>query len=142
MVSWRRAILFGVLSWLVPFLVAFLVFPLRESARPLFESIMPVTVAVTVVALGVAYFKPVEGAFVREGALLGTLWLVVSVLIDAPLMLLGGPMKMTPGAYVADIGLTYLIMPAITVGFGLVLVARERATDGGRGAGAESRGDG
>lgn len=36
------------------------------------------------------------------------------VLIDAPLMLLGGPMQMSAGAYFGDIGLTYVSIPAIT----------------------------
>ena len=46
MTSVRKAVLFGFLIWLIPFVVAFIIFPLRESSRPLFESIMPVTVAV------------------------------------------------------------------------------------------------
>ena len=125
MTSIGRALVYGFLIWLVPFAVAFLIFPLRESARPLFESIMPVTVAVVTVALGVAYFKRVGQAFIKEGVMLGFLWLAVSILIDAPLMLLGGPMQMTIGAYMADIGLTYLIMPTVTVGFGALLAAHE-----------------
>lgn len=128
MVSSGRAIFYGFLIWLIPFIVAFVIFPLRESARPLFESIMPVAVTVAVVVFGVAYFKRVERGFVKEGVLLGLVWLAVSILIDAPLMLLGGPMKMTPGEYVADIGLTYLILPAVTIGMGAVLAGRQAAS--------------
>lgn len=62
--------------------------------------------------------------------LLGLLWLAVSVLIDLPLVLFGGPMQMTLGAYVADIGATYLMMPVIAGGIGLAL---ERAQGGGTG---------
>ena len=42
MTSWPRALGLGVAAWLAPFVVAVLAFPFRESARPLFESIMPV----------------------------------------------------------------------------------------------------
>ena len=125
MTSTGKALLFGLAVWLIPFVVAFLVFPLRESSRPLFESIMPVAVAGATVVLGVAYFERVAQGAVREGMLLGCLWLAICIAIDAPLMLLGGPMQMTIGEYLADIGVTYLMIPIITTGLGLV---RARAT--------------
>lgn len=121
MKSFGRALLFGFLVWLIPFIVAFAIFPIRQSARPLFESIMPVALTLVVVAFGITYLKPVGREFVREGIVLGFLWMAVSLLIDAPLMLLGGPMKMSVDEYAADIGLTYLIMPIITIGLGLAL---------------------
>lgn len=121
MTSIGKALLFGVVVWLVPFVVAFLIFPLRESSRALFESIMPVAVAGATVALGVVYMARVSRGFVREGVLLGCLWLAICVAIDAPLMLFGGPMHMTIGEYLADIGVTYLMIPVITTGLGLVL---------------------
>ncbi len=129
MAAFGRALLFGFLVWLIPFVVAFAIFPLRQSARPLFESIMPVTLTLVVVAFGLTYFKGVTRGFVREGVFLGLLWMAVSWVIDAPLMLLGGPMKMSIGDYAADIGLTYLIMPIVTVALGLAL-ARNAARAG------------
>jgi hypothetical protein len=116
MTSWRRALGFGFLSWLIPFVVAFAAFPFREGARPLFESIMAVTVTATAVALGLVYLRRLKEASVREGFLAGLIWLVICVAIDAPLMLLGGPMKMSLGAYMADIGLTYAAIPIVTSG--------------------------
>ncbi|UCC71709.1 MAG: hypothetical protein JSV86_15215 [Gemmatimonadota bacterium] len=113
-----KAVLFGFLIWLVAFVTALLIFPLRESARPLFESIMPVVVTVATVVFVVLYFRRVNTGYVREGVLLGWLWFAISVIIDLPLMLTG-PMQMSLGAYSADIGLTYLIIPAVTVGVGL-----------------------
>lgn len=118
MTSLRRALGLGVLSWLVPFLVSIVVFPLRASNRPLFESIMPVAVATTTVVLALAYFRRVEGGHVREGLALGLVWLVICLLVDAPLMLLGGPMQMSLAGYAADIGATYLMIPVITAGVG------------------------
>ncbi len=131
MTSLRKALLFGLIAWLLPFLVAFVIFPLRQSARPPFESIMPVALALTVVALALLYFEGVSQRFVREGVLLGLLWLAVSVLIDLPLFLFGGPMQMTFGAYVADVGATYVMMPVIAGGIGVAL-ARARAAGTGR----------
>lgn len=129
MTSLRKAILYGVGVWLIPFAVAFSIFPLRQSARPLFESIMPVVVAGAVVGFAVPYFSMVGAAFIRESLRLGLLWLLISVAMDAPLMLFGGPMRMTVGQYIADIGVTYLMIPVITLGIGAVL-ARSRAREG------------
>lgn len=114
-----RAVLFGFLIWLVAFVVAFMIFPLRESSRPLFESIMPVVLAWATAVFAVIYVRDLQKRFVREGVMLGCLWLAINVAVDLPLMLVGGPMKMTLGQYVADIGLTYLVIPAVTIGIGL-----------------------
>ena len=122
--SWRRVLGLGLLAWLIPFVVAFLAFPFRESGRPLFESIMAVAVCATAVVLGLAYLRRLHAGFVREGLLLGLIWFAMCVAIDAPLMLFGGPMKMSLGAYMADIGLTYLSIPIVTSG--LAAAARTR----------------
>lgn len=124
MTSLRTALAYGVLVWLIPFAVAVVIFPLRESARPLFESIMPVALAAAVAALAIRYFRSVRAGFVGEGLRVGLLWLVISLAIDAPLMLLGGPMQMTPADYLADIGLTYLLIPILTVAIGTALAQR------------------
>ena len=128
--SWRRILGLGLVAWLAPFVVAFLAFPFRESARPLFESIMAVAVTVTAVLLGLVHLRRLRSGFVREGLLIGLVWFAVCLLIDAPLMLFGGPMKMTFGAYMADIGLTYVSIPVVTVG-----LAAARAQRGGQEAG-------
>ncbi len=124
MTSLRSAVAYGVLVWLCTFAVAFVVFPLREPSRPLFESIMPVALAAAVAGLAVRYFRSVRAGFVAEALRLGLLWLVISLAIDAPLMLLGGPMHMTLGEYLADIGLTYLLIPIITVAIGTALASQ------------------
>jgi hypothetical protein len=124
--SWRKVLGLGFIAWLAPFVVAFLAFPFRESNRPLFESIMAVAVTAGAVLLGLVYLRQLHGDCVREGLLLGLIWFVMCILIDAPLMLFGGPMKMTFGAYMADIGLTYLSIPVVTWG-----LAAARAGRGG-----------
>lgn len=118
MTSWRRAIGFGFLVWLVPFVVAFVAFaafPVKESWRSLFESIMAVTVAATAVLLARLYFRRSTARSSWEGVTLGLLWLAISVGIDLPLML-SPPISYTLEEYTADIGLTYLMIPVITIG--------------------------
>lgn len=113
--SLRRAWLLGLLVWLVPFVVAVCIFPLKEINRALFESIMPVTLAAIVTGSTLLYFRKVPVATLREGLLLGLLWWAISLAIDLPLML-SPPIRMQPLDYAADIGLTYLMIPILTVG--------------------------
>lgn len=117
MTSWRRAIGLGLLVWLVPFMVAFAVFPLKESWRSLFESIMPVTLAVVVVLSTLLYRRKSPTWSVCEARRLGIVWLVISAAIDLPLML-SPPISYTLTEYLADVGLTYLMIPIITTGMG------------------------
>ena len=119
MVAIRKGILFGVLIWVTSFVVAFAAFPIRESSRPLFESIMPVVLAAATVLFAHRYLRGVQTEFAREGLLLGLLWFGVNVAIDLPLMLTPSPMQMSLAEYVADIGLTYALIPIITTGMGI-----------------------
>jgi hypothetical protein len=123
MKSIKLSILYGLAVWAIPFVVAIMIFPLRETERPLFESIMPVFVTLGAVLFADLYFKKVEGDFVKEGILLGLIWLAIN-LAEYPLMFMYGPMKMAFADYVKDIGITYLIIPVITIGCGLLLQNR------------------
>lgn len=115
MSSWRRALLLGLLIWFVPFVVAFAAFSLKEKNYPLFESIMPVALAMIVVLCSLWYFRKVDRVMAREGLILGGLWMLISIAIDLPLML-SPPMNYTLAQYFADVGLTYLLMPIVTTG--------------------------
>ena len=119
MPSWSKAVGLGVVMWLIPFVVAFMIFPLHETRRPLFESVMAVTVAATAVGLGLFWLRAVVRPSPALGLQAGLLWLAVCIAVDAPLMLVGGPMKMTLSAYLADIGVTYLMIPVVTVGLAM-----------------------
>ena len=110
-------LLYGFLIWLIPFVVAFLIFPIRESNRALFESIMPIVITISVIFFAYQYFRKLDTNFVKEGVLLGLIWLAISLIIDLA-MFMQGPMKMSFANYIMDIGLTYLIIPTITIGFG------------------------
>lgn len=124
MKSIKKTLLYGFLVWLIPFIVAFSIFPIRESNRALFESIMPVAITICVVFFAHHYFKKVDNAYKKEGISLGLIWLAISFVIDLA-MFMQGPMKMTFTNYIIDIGLTYLMIPVITVGFGYLLEKRQ-----------------
>ena len=115
MTSWRRALVLGLLVWALPFAVAFAAFPLKKSHYPLFESIMAVAVAGCVVVSALSYFSRARQPTLREGLLLGTVWMAISIAIDLPLML-SPPMSYSIDLYFADVGLTYLMMPIVAAG--------------------------
>jgi hypothetical protein len=127
MQSWGKAIGYGFLVWLTPFIIAFIVFSIHVSNRPLFESIMAVAVSGTAVGFGILYLKDISQNIVKEGIKVGLLWLLISILIDAPLMLFGGPMKMSISAYISDIGVTYLCIPIITWGLSVGFSRTEKS---------------
>lgn len=120
MKSIKLAIIYGFIVWVIPFVIAFLIFPLRTSDRPFFESIMPVAVSVTTAIFTVLYFQKVEKNFLKEGILLGAIYFAVNIILDL-LMFSKGPMAMPFVDYIKDIGFTYLLIPAITIGMGYIL---------------------
>ena len=112
---------FGILIWLIPFLVSFVVFPLKDSNRPLFESIMPVVLTITVVIFSILFFKRVDKEFMKEGFIIGIVWFTISIVIDLFMFIPESSMHMSLVDYIMDIGLTYLIILVIPVGFGYML---------------------
>jgi len=120
MILWRRAAVLGLLSWLIPFAISFLLFPLRQPNAALFETLMNLILLLTGGALLSVYFRNRPVAL-REAVFVGTLWVAMNLMFDYP-MFGFGPMKMTVGVYYSEIGLSYLAFPALA--FGAARLAR------------------
>jgi hypothetical protein len=112
--------LFGFFIWLIPFIVSVLIFPLRAMQRPLFESIMPVVIAIWTVFFAVIYLLGIKSGFQKEGIVIGMAWFFISIFLDL-LVFIEGPIKMSLWDYATDIPLTYLMIPTITFGFGYLM---------------------
>ncbi len=123
MKSIKKALLYGFLVWLIPFIVAILLSSVRKDNRPLFESLMPVVITISVVPFLILYFSKLQAHFLKEAVLLGIIWLAISLILDL-LLFMEGPMKMSFADYMMDIGLTYLMIPTISIGFGCLLEKR------------------
>lgn len=115
-----KLILYGFLVWLIPFAVSFIVFPLRTTMRPLFESIMPLVLSIVVITLAYYYIKNLDSNFVKEGFLIGISWYIINIAIDLFLFMPASPMHMSFVDYMMDIGLTYVMIPVITIGMGFM----------------------
>ncbi len=118
---------YGFLTRLIPFAISFVVFPLRASQRPFFETIMAVVVAATAVLFSALYLRRVQVGWLKEGALIGGVWFAVNIVIDLLLFLPPSPMQMVFADYMMDIGLTYLIYPIVAMGCGYLLEQKASA---------------
>ncbi|MDI6644944.1 MAG: hypothetical protein QME14_07785 [Methanobacteriaceae archaeon] len=113
--------LFGFLIWLIPFLVSFFIYPLKDLMRPLFESIMPLVLTIVVVIFAYKFMKNLNSNFLYEGIKIGLAWFIINIVIDLFMFIPPSHMQMGFADYIADIGITYLIIPTITIGFGYLM---------------------
>ena len=120
MKSFKKTILYGVLIWLIVFATAFLIFPIHETNRAFFESIMPVVISIATSFFAFMYLIEVEKNFIKEGLYFGIIVTVINWIIDAVLMLSPSPMQMTFSDYFQDIGFTYFMILPISLGFGFI----------------------
>jgi uncharacterized membrane protein YpjA len=124
MLLWRRVLPLGFLSWVIPFVISFLAFPLKKSNAPLFSTVMTLVVVLTAGALFPAYFRG-RVTLVSEAVLVGVVWVVMNLILDYP-MFAYGPMKMSAAKYYSEIGLSYLIFPAFAFGAARLVRCQER----------------
>lgn len=115
-----RYLLFGVGVWAVPFFIGMAIFPVVPPETALFDTLMSVAMSISAGALAYLYLRRLSRPELGKGIAAGLGWAVVAVALDAPLFLFG-PLRTTPGDYFADIGLTYLMIPAIAGCIGLAL---------------------
>ncbi len=99
--KYLKMFLFGLVVWLIPFLVSF-AFVDRQGNftidETFFKSIMVVTGALVGVVLAVRYFRDVETGYINEGILLGVIWLIVNLALDLA-MVSGGFFQTTVTQY-------------------------------------------
>lgn len=117
-----KNILFGFLSWLIPFAVSFLFY------KPGGELIVPYgTFKATIMVVGTLsgcyllfrYFKLVENDFIKNSVIVGLTWFVINIVLDALILI---PMMKTNFAdYFMTIGLSYISIPTISITIGFLL---------------------
>jgi hypothetical protein len=117
-----RLLLFGFLSWLIPFAFSFLFYRPGGEIKvsyDLFKSIMIVFATATGCYFLYRYFKSVWAEFIKQGIMVGLAWLAINILFDVVLLL--PMMKVSFAVYFYSIGLRYLIIPAIGITIGFLL---------------------
>jgi len=121
-------VLFGFLLWLVPFLASF---PFVDSSgnylvpETFFKTIMIVVGSLVGVILAVEYFRDVKTNYLKQGVLIGIVWLAINWFLDLS-MVFGGMFQMSISQYFTDIGLRYLSIPFYTTGIGYLLQEKHK----------------
>lgn len=115
--NWKRVVGYGLVLWLVPFVIAFVLFRVRQDNRALFESLITVTGVACAVLASLGYFRDASSPGTAPGLGVGIAWAAISIAIDLPIFL--EVFGMSLPEYAADIALTYLAFPAITLGIAL-----------------------
>ena len=118
-----KIINYGVLVWLIPSLIT--VTLASFVAMNVFEIISAVAIAVTVIAFSYLYFRGITEDFIKEGILIGIIWLIISIILDLILVAVGiSQLNLTSYAmYVAPL---YIIIPAVTIGLGVYMKQKRR----------------
>lgn len=111
-----KIIIYGILIWLIPTLISFLISFL--DILSLFDVIVAVVLAATVIGFTYLYLKDITENFVREGIITGVVWVLVSIILDLVLIIVGIT-KLSLENYAIYVAPLYIIIPAITIGFGL-----------------------
>lgn len=124
--QYLRNALYGFLAWLIPFAASFLFYS-REGKLTidifLFKTIMIVVGATTGAFLLVSYFKRIEKNYFREGIIVGSTWFGINILLDLLVLI---PMSgMLIADYFTQIGLRYLVIPAMSITVGAALANRK-----------------
>jgi uncharacterized membrane protein YpjA len=128
---------FGFLSWLIVFAAAMAMYPWRVHNRPLFESAIAVVLAATTVTLAGIFFRRATDVRGWHGFVVGFVWATINMGVDLAVFSVG-PMRMALPDYLADIGVTYLMIPVLTTA--LALQRHAGATAAVRGPAAAKRG--
>ena len=102
--------------WLIPTIVTLLSSYL--SGMFLFDLVSAVAIAVSVIVFTYLYFSDLESDYVKEGIMIGVFWVMISMVLDVVLILIGIT-KLNLTQYIVYVAPLYVIIPAITIGFGL-----------------------
>jgi hypothetical protein len=115
-------VLLGFLTWLIPFVVSIFFFS-REGQilidEHLFKTIMIVVGSASGALMLVVYFKKVNRGYLKEGIIVGLVWLAINWAFDFAVLL---PMSgMSAGTYFIQIGLQYLVLPTMSIAMGYLV---------------------
>jgi hypothetical protein len=114
-----RYLLCGLGIWGIPFVVGMAIFNFVPPTNELFESIMAVSMGLSAAWLSWLHMRRLEQPSWSKGLIEGLGWAGIAVALDLPFVF--SVFGMSPGEYVEDIAVSYLIVPAIASAMGRAL---------------------
>jgi uncharacterized membrane protein YpjA len=120
-----RNVLYGFLAWLIPFVASFFFYSEEGLTIDifLFKSIMIVVGSISAAILLVSYFKKISTAYLKEGIIVGVAWFGINILLDLLILIPMSGMSITD--YFTQIGIRYLVIPAMSITVGASLANRK-----------------
>lgn len=111
-----KIILFGFLTWLIPFAISFLFYTKTGDViviSDFLKLLMIVIVSITSCYFLFNYFKFIENNFIKNGVIIGLSWFAINIMLDA--ITLMPMMSLDFENYIISIGLRYTIIPVISI---------------------------
>jgi len=116
-----KTILYRILVWLVPFIIAI---PFYSPEGPLlvdvhfFKTVMIITGGAIGAILLIRLFSEISDRYVRNGWIIGAIWLIFNWILDLGILLSLNGMDIP--TYVREIGLRYLMIFIMSVMAGYI----------------------
>jgi hypothetical protein len=107
---------YGFLVWLIPSLIT-VVLEFFSNVFLIFEIISAAAIAITVITFSYLYLKGINANFIKEGVLVGVIWLIISILLDL-LMITVGITQIGLTSYAMYVAPLYIIILAVNIGLG------------------------
>jgi hypothetical protein len=117
-----KILVFGFITWLVPFLASLLFYTQQGNLIIdvfLFKAIMIIVGSITAGIILIYYFKNINTGYIKEGIIIGISWFAINIILDLLVLI---PMSgMSLADYFTRIGLTYVVIPVMCITVGTVL---------------------
>lgn len=117
-----KLLLFGFLTWLIPFVISFLFYS-RDGKLlidfSIFKIVMFFSASITASILLIKYFKTIKKDFLKESIIVGVLWLIINLILD--ILILIPISKMSLNDYFTQIGIIYIIIPVMSITTGYIV---------------------
>jgi len=114
-----RIILLGIAVWALPFAVGVAIMKPIPPETALFDTLMAVVMSFSATLFSYIHLSRCARPSLDEGLFAGSIWMLMAIGLDLPLFIFGPEaMRMTPTMYLADIGITYAMIPIIAAGIG------------------------
>lgn len=114
-----RMLGYGFIVWVVPYVSAIPLLGVMKTDLIFFKTLMILIGGLTGAVCVILYFSKINKDYLNEGIRLGLVWLVLNWLLDFAALL--PVMNLSILQYFKEIGLRYLVMPAMTIPAGYLL---------------------
>lgn len=78
----KRAIIFGILIWLITYILTSVLNPIFTDNLPNINIVVPITIIVVTGFFGILYIREIDSNEVMEGILAGIIFLIVDAILD------------------------------------------------------------